>query len=77
MAGINGDISSIGKKIEKLAISVEESVKNESETETGKKLEPRLWGFETRELYKIAVNFYKGESIVLIVYQKRQNSFAI
>ncbi|KAK9309209.1 hypothetical protein QLX08_001149 [Tetragonisca angustula] len=59
MAGTNGDISSIGKKIEKLAISVEESAKNENETETGKNLEPRLWGFETRELYKIAVNFYK------------------
>lgn len=61
MAGTNGDISLVGKKIEKLAISAENSTQNEIDTESGKNLEPRLWGFETRELYKIAVNFYKGE----------------
>ncbi|XP_043789554.1 Golgi resident protein GCP60 [Apis laboriosa] len=59
MAGTNGDIFSIGKKIEKLTISGEESTKNEDDSENGKKLVPRLWGFETKELYKIAVNFYK------------------
>jgi len=25
--------------------------------------ETRLWGFETRELYKLAHNFYKGEPV--------------
>ncbi|CAK9806055.1 Golgi resident protein GCP60 [Anthophora plagiata] len=59
MAGANGDIFSVGRKIEKLAISTEESVRNENDGENGKRLEPRLWGFETRDLYRIAVNFYK------------------
>lgn len=68
MAGTNGDIFSIGKKIEKLTILGEESTKNEDDSENGKKLVPRLWGFETKELYKIAVNFYKGKSIILTVY---------
>ncbi|KOC60036.1 Protein TMED8 [Habropoda laboriosa] len=59
MAGANGDISSVGRKIEKLVISAEESVKNENDAENGERLEPRLWGFETKDLYKIAMNFYK------------------
>lgn len=59
MAGTNGDISSIGKKIEKLGISDEESTKHENDAENEKIYEPCLWGFETRELYKIALNFYK------------------
>lgn len=35
-----------------------------SKTENGKNVEvfePHLWGFETKELYKIALNFYKGK----------------
>ncbi|CAL7939580.1 unnamed protein product [Xylocopa violacea] len=59
MAGTNGDISSVGRKIEKLAISAEESTKTENDKENEKRLEPRLWGFEPKELYRIAVNFYK------------------
>ncbi|XP_076763218.1 Golgi resident protein GCP60 [Xylocopa sonorina] len=59
MAGTNGDISSVGRKIEKLAISAEESTKTENDKENEKRVEPRLWGFETKELYRIAVNFYK------------------
>ncbi|XP_033335440.2 Golgi resident protein GCP60 [Megalopta genalis] len=59
MAGTNGDISSMGRKIEKLGISADESTKNDNDTEKEKRVEPRLWGFETRELYKMAVNFYK------------------
>lgn len=61
MAGTNGNISSVGRKIEKLGISADESVRNENYTEKERRAEPRLWGFETRELYKMAVNFYKGE----------------
>ncbi|KZC13457.1 PREDICTED: Golgi resident protein GCP60 [Dufourea novaeangliae] len=59
MAGTNGDISSVERKIEKLGISASESTKNEDDTEREKWAERRLWGFETRELYKMAVNFYK------------------
>ncbi|XP_076172082.1 Golgi resident protein GCP60 [Ptiloglossa arizonensis] len=59
MAGTNGDISSEERKIEQLAISADESVNNEDDTESEGRSEPRLWGFETRELYKMAVNFYK------------------
>lgn len=62
MAGANGDISSVERSIEKLTISTEESAKSENDTEREKKAEPRLWGFEARELYKMAINFYKGES---------------
>lgn len=68
MAGTNGDISSEERKIEQLAISADESVNNEDDTESEGRSEPRLWGFETRELYKMAVNFYKGESVVLTGY---------
>ena len=59
MAGANGDISSVERSIEKLTISTEESAKSENDTEREKKAEPRLWGFEARELYKMAINFYK------------------
>ncbi|XP_034180470.1 Golgi resident protein GCP60 [Osmia lignaria lignaria] len=59
MAGTNGDISLVGKKIEKLTVSKEESTKDENDKEKKKKSESHFWGFETRELYKIAINFYK------------------
>ncbi|XP_078045617.1 Golgi resident protein GCP60 [Augochlora pura] len=59
MAGTNGDISSMGRKIEKLGISVDESTRNDNDMEKEKNLVPCLWGFETRELYKMAINFYK------------------
>ncbi|XP_026670091.1 Golgi resident protein GCP60 isoform X2 [Ceratina calcarata] len=62
MAGANGDISSVERKIEKLAISAEESLKNENEREIAERPESRLWGFETKELYKIAVNFYREKA---------------
>lgn len=68
MADTNGDTSSVEQKIEKLAISAKNLAKNKNDEESGKMREPRLWGFETKELYKIAVNFYKGESIILSVY---------
>lgn len=65
MAGANGDISSVGRKIEKLAISAEESARDENDTQKEERPEPRLWGFETRELYKMAIHFYKGESVLM------------
>lgn len=59
MAGANGDISSLGRKVEKLGLSAGESTGNEIADEHGNASPPRLWGFETRDLYKIALNFYK------------------
>ncbi|XP_003700048.1 Golgi resident protein GCP60 [Megachile rotundata] len=59
MAGTNGDISLVGKKIEKLTISAEKPTTNKNDKENEKRSEPCFWGFETRELYRIAVNFYK------------------
>ncbi|KAL0124161.1 hypothetical protein PUN28_006176 [Cardiocondyla obscurior] len=32
---------------------------NDNDVDLMKSCEPRLWGFETRELYKLALNFYK------------------
>lgn len=59
MAGTNGDISSAERMIDKFTISSDESMRNENDCENAKRPEPRLWGFEIRELYKIAINFYK------------------
>lgn len=60
MADTNdSDITSVEKEIEKLAISAEDLAKNKNDKDSEKRWEPRLWGFETKELYKIAVNFYK------------------
>ncbi|XP_033208470.1 Golgi resident protein GCP60 [Belonocnema kinseyi] len=59
MASTNGNnISAVEEKIDKLEISAEEKIK-EDETKSTTVFEPHLSGFETRELYKIALNFYK------------------
>lgn len=60
------DASTLNERIDELRVSVME----DDETAAGrtgndvdvtaKSCEPRLWGFETRELYKLALNFYKG-----------------
>ncbi|KAG7199219.1 hypothetical protein KM043_018089 [Ampulex compressa] len=47
------------RNIEKLQIFAEQSTKSENDTENEMSRELRFWGFETRELYKIALNFYK------------------
>lgn len=59
MAGANGDISSLGRKVEKLAVSADETPGNDTEAGPVKLSSLRHWGFETRDLYKIALNFYK------------------
>ncbi|KMR05271.1 protein tmed8 [Lasius niger] len=69
------DVSALGERVDKLSIAAttttttttdeddEESKVENGDTENGdaKICEdpPRLWGFETRELYKLALNFYK------------------
>ncbi|XP_029659786.1 Golgi resident protein GCP60 [Formica exsecta] len=62
------DVSALGERVDKLSVSAtttdeddEAAGKVESDAENGdeKICEPRLWDFETRELYKLAHNFYK------------------
>ncbi|XP_060814009.1 Golgi resident protein GCP60 [Bombus pascuorum] len=55
----DSNITSVEKKFEKLAIPAEDLAKNKNDKDSEDRCEPRLWGFETKELYKIAVNFYK------------------
>ncbi|XP_043465654.1 Golgi resident protein GCP60 [Leptopilina heterotoma] len=60
MASTNGNnISSVEEKIEKLEISDENIKQETNESKSTKIFEPHLSGFEMRELYKIAFNFYK------------------
>ncbi|XP_071573777.1 Golgi resident protein GCP60 [Temnothorax nylanderi] len=65
-AAAEEDVSTLGERIDELSISATE----DDETTAGRtdgndvdvttrSCEPRLWGFETRELYKLAINFYK------------------
>lgn len=59
MAATDETVSVLEKDIEKLSVLESDSNKNDDDTKTGEIYEPHLWGFETRELYKIALNFYK------------------
>lgn len=63
-AAAEEDVSALGERIDGLSVSATE----DSGTADGndvdvmaRSCEPRLWGFETRELYKLALNFYKGK----------------
>ncbi|XP_050445747.1 Golgi resident protein GCP60 [Cataglyphis hispanica] len=62
------DVSALGERVDKLSVSATTTdeddeavskVQNNAENGDAKISEPRLWGFETRELYKLAHNFYK------------------
>ncbi|XP_035721502.1 Golgi resident protein GCP60-like isoform X1 [Vespa mandarinia] len=59
MAATDETVSVVEKDIEKLNVSESDSNKNEDDIKSGELYEPHLWGFETRELYKIALSFYK------------------
>lgn len=61
MASATDDISAAQRDIVKLKITPERTVKLNDVPDGVKVFEPHLWGFETRELYKIALNFYKGK----------------
>lgn len=68
------DVRALNERVEKLSVSGQPMsdepsvVKGENDAEENARNldlgcpEPRLWGFETRELYKLALNFYKGEA---------------
>ena len=65
-AAAEEDVSALGEWVDELSVSATEDDKKatnrtDSNDVTAKNCEPRLWGFETRELYKFALNFYKGE----------------
>lgn len=69
MAATDETVSVLEKDIEKLSVLESDSNKNDDDTKTGEIYEPHLWGFETRELYKIALNFYKGIRVYLITHR--------
>ena len=56
---------------DKIDDKIDETVTCENANENGdtKIREPRIWDFETRELYKLALNFYKGECRGFFVYR--------
>lgn len=67
MAAAEEDVSALGERLDKLSVDDDDV---ETTTKIGNDAEndgddariregPRLWGFETRELYKLALNFYK------------------
>jgi len=62
------DVSTLSERVDELSVSVTEGEKttagkNDSNDVdvTAKNCKPRLWNFEAPELYKLALNFYKGE----------------
>ncbi|XP_012267954.2 Golgi resident protein GCP60 [Athalia rosae] len=59
MASSNDKQSAAQLDLNKLKLSPDRTVISDDVQEDTKIFEPHLWGFETRELYKIALNFYK------------------
>lgn len=65
MASANDpDVSAVEEKIATLSVEASSSPEKKlpSASDRADVFEPHLSGFETRELYKLALNFYKGES---------------
>ena len=61
MASINENTSAIEKNFSNLSVNkTKDNNKNEEKHDTTNGFKPHLFGFEVRELYKIAFNFYKG-----------------
>lgn len=68
-AAAEEDVSTLSERVAELSVSRTENDEKDAAGRingndvdvTAKSCEPRLWGFETRELYKLALNFYKGE----------------
>lgn len=68
-AAAEEDVSALDGRIDELSVSATEDsempaagrIDGNDVDVTARSCEPRLWGFETRELYKLALNFYKGE----------------
>ncbi|XP_011156026.1 Golgi resident protein GCP60 isoform X1 [Solenopsis invicta] len=66
-AAAEEDVSTLSERVAELSVSRTENDEKDAAGRingndvdvTAKSCEPRLWGFETRELYKLALNFYK------------------
>lgn len=59
-AATENDIPALEEQVEKLNLSSDDVDKVDDDVlDYGNGDEPKLWGFETRELYKLALNFYK------------------
>lgn len=67
MASANEDVYAARRDFDKLKLSPDRTSDVSDAKDCAKVFEPHLWGFETRELYKIALNFYKGETLSLLV----------
>lgn len=61
MASASDEVAEIEEKIDELAVSKPDTAKKPDDNNSPEAFEPHLSGFVTRELYKIALNFYKGE----------------
>ncbi|XP_046749412.1 Golgi resident protein GCP60 [Diprion similis] len=59
MASPADDVSDAGRDFDKLKLSPVRTADNTDSRNDAKVFEPHLSGFETRELYKIALSFYK------------------
>lgn len=69
------NVSALVERVDKVSVSATTTTMTDEDDEAtrvegdarngdaGSSGEPRLWGFETRELYKLAHNFYKGEPL--------------
>lgn len=60
MASTNSEIFVVEEKLAELEVNDVENHENESNIKERVVFEPHLSGFEIRDLYKIALNFYKG-----------------
>lgn len=59
MATTNEEMTKLEEKTENLKVSEPVTI-DDDDKNSSKCLEPHLSGFETHQLYKIALNFYKG-----------------
>ncbi|XP_043283874.1 Golgi resident protein GCP60 [Venturia canescens] len=62
MASTNDEISKLEEKTENLQVSDPATIDDDDDENSAKCLEPHLSGFETHQLYKIALNFYKEKT---------------
>lgn len=71
------DASALSERVDNLSVSATDDETASKGVEDGVEDNARtweLWGFKTRELYKLALNFYKGEC--LTVCQRGSLTFA-
>lgn len=61
MASTIDNISALSEDVNKLRLTKNNKQVSTTITENNDTNEPHLSGFKTRELYRIAINFYKGK----------------